>query len=125
MWFWLFIFICDLLTPAVMILGGYFMWKRSPKDINGLVGYRTSRSMKNSDTWKFAQEYCGHLWWKIGWILLAPSVLVHIPVYGASENSIGTVSGILITIQMIVLVVSIFPTERILKKTFTDDGKRR
>ncbi|MDO4554333.1 MAG: SdpI family protein, partial [Lachnospiraceae bacterium] len=27
--------------------------------MNGLKGYRTSRSMKNMDTWKFAHEYSG------------------------------------------------------------------
>lgn len=34
-----------------MILGGRIMWKHSPKNINCVIGYRTSRSMKNIDTW--------------------------------------------------------------------------
>lgn len=66
MWFWWFLFCCDLLVPVTMIVSGRIMWKHPPKNINGLMGYRTSRSMKNMDTWLFAHDYCGRLWWKIG-----------------------------------------------------------
>lgn len=125
MWFWWFMLCCDVLIPVLMIIAGRMMWKRPPKTINGTVGYRTSRSMMNMDTWNFAHDYCGRLWWKIGWIMLVPSILIHIPLYGRSENAIGIVCGILITVQTIVLIVSIFPTERALKRTFTDSGKRR
>ena len=51
MWFWWFMFICDLIIPVVMVIGGRMMWKHCPKHINGMSGYRTTRSMKNMDTW--------------------------------------------------------------------------
>ena len=62
MGFWWFMLICDLIIPIVMLIGGRMMWKHCPKHINGIVGYRTARSMKNMDTWKFAHDYCGKLW---------------------------------------------------------------
>lgn len=46
MWFWWFMFICDLMIPIVMIIAGRMMWKHCPKSINGIVGYRTTLSMK-------------------------------------------------------------------------------
>lgn len=125
MWFWWFMFCCDILIPITMILCGKMMWKHPPKNINGLMGYRTSRSMQNMDTWKFAHEYSGKLWWKIGWIILIPSIIVYIPFFKATDNTIGMVGGILVTVQIIILIGSIFPTEKALKKTFTDDGLRR
>lgn len=125
MWFWWFILCCDMLIPVVMIVGGRMMWKHAPKKINGLVGYRTTRSMKNQDTWEFAHNYCGKMWWKIGWIILLPSFIIHIPFYGATDDEIGIVSLILVIVQIIVLLASIFPTERALKNTFTDDGIKR
>lgn len=125
MWFWWYMLFFDLLIPLLMLIAGRMMWKHCPKHINGVLGYRTSRSMKNMDTWKFAHEYCGRLWWKLGFILLVPSVLIHIPFYHGEENTIGIVGIILITIQCIVLIASIFPTESALKKTFYDDGTRR
>ena len=125
MWFWWFMLFCDLLVPVLMILGGWMMWKHPPKKINMAIGYRTARSTKNIDTWRFAQDYCGHLWWKIGWTMLLPSLLVHLPFYGRSEGAVGTLGDILCSIQCIVMIGSIFPTERALKKTFTREGVRR
>lgn len=125
MWFWWFMLICDLLVPLTMVIGGYLMWKHTPKTINGFTGYRTARSMKNMDTWKFAHEYAGHLWWKIGWIILFPSLVVHIPVYGASDDMVGLVGCVVVAIQTIILIASNYPTENALKKNFNDDGSRR
>jgi len=125
MWFWWFMFVCDLLIPILMIVFGNMMWKHCPEKINGIIGYRTARSMKNKDTWKFAHDYCGRLWWKIGWIMLLPSIVIQIPFYHASENIIGILGAILCAIQCVVLIASIFPTERALKTTFTDEGIRK
>ncbi len=125
MWFWWFIFVCDLLIPILMIIAGNMMWKHAPEKINGIIGYRTARSMKNTDTWKFAQDYCGRLWWKMGWIMFIPSVVIHFPFYQSSENVIGIVAAIVCTIQCLILVFTIFPTERALKRTFTEEGIRR
>ena len=123
--YWWFLFVCDLIIPILMIISGWMLWKHSPKNINGLIGYRTTRSMKNMDTWKFAHKYCGRLWWRIGWIMLLPSIIIHIPFYHSSDDTISAVCGILCTIQCIVLIVSIFPAEAALKRTFTDEGIRK
>lgn len=117
MWFWWFMLVCDLLTPILMIICGRMMWKHTPGKINGIIGYRTSRSMKNMDSWKVAHDYCGRLWWKIGWIMLVPSGVIHFPFYHSSENVIGTVGAALCTIQCVFLIVPIFFTERALKRT--------
>ena len=123
--YWWFLFVCDLIIPILMIISGWMLWKHSPRNINGIIGYRTTRSMKNMDTWKFAHEYCGRLWWRIGWIILLPSLVIHFPFYHASNDRISVVSGVLCTIQCVVLIVSIFPTEAALKRTFTDEGIRK
>ncbi|MCH5267731.1 MAG: SdpI family protein [Lachnospiraceae bacterium] len=125
MGFWWFLFVMDLLVPVLMIISGRMMWKHCPKDINGIIGYRTTRSMKNMDTWKFAHDYCGRLWWKIGWIMLIPSVLAHILIYGESDNVVGTVGGILVMVQCVVLTGSIIPVEIALRKNFTKEVERK
>ena len=58
------------------------MVKHADGNINYFIGYRSSLSLKNKDTWKFANEDCGKRWLKIGKIMLVPTILVHIPVYG-------------------------------------------
>lgn len=125
MWLWWFWLICDLFIPLVMIVVGRMTWKHCPKNINSLIGYRTTRSMKNMDTWKFAHEYCGKLWWKLGWLIMILTVLMYIPLYQSNDNIIGIAGVVLITIQCTVLIISIYPTEKALKEHFTDDGTRK
>lgn len=125
MWFWWFMFFCNLLIPVILIIAGRMMWKHCPKEINGILGYRTKRSMKNMDTWKFAHDYCGRLWWKAGWIMLLLSILAQIPFFHSSDERIGAASSAICIVQCIILIASIFPTERALKRTFAEDGTRR
>lgn len=125
MWFWWFMFACDLIIPLTMIILGRIMWKRPPRSINGIIGYRTSRSMKNMDTWKFAHEYCGRIWWKLGWILFIPSAALHLPFYHSTDDAIGALGGILCLVQCAVMIAPIFFTERALKRNFTEFGTRR
>lgn len=112
----LFILICVLLIPIVMIIGGWMMWKHTPQNINGLIGYRTERSMKNIDTWNFANKYCGRLWLKLGLIMLILSAIFIIPFHVASNDIINFAVLIIMSIQCIIIVVSIFSTEKALKR---------
>ena len=125
MWFWWFVLVSDLLVPVIQIIFGWLMWKHGPKSVNNIYGYRTARSKKNPDTWKFANEHCGRIWWKAGLVLLVLTVLAHIPFYGADEDTLGNLCLIVTFIQLAVLIGSIFPTERALKRTFNEDGTRK
>lgn len=125
MWFFISMFICNMLIPLIMIIGGYFMYRKPPKEINGVVGYRTKMSKKNKDTWMFAHNYCGKLWLKLGTVLLIPTIIVQIPFIHSNDNAIGTVTLIVETVQLVVLIGSIVPVEKALKKTFDENGIRR
>lgn len=81
--------------------------------------------MKNDETWKFAHDYCGRLWVKLGFILLIPTIIASIPFIHSAENVIAIVILIVQGIQVIVLIGSIFPVESALKKNFDDNGNRR
>lgn len=122
--FWVFMLVCDMLTPALMILMGWSLWKHPPKDINSLLGYRTTRSMKNQDTWHFAQEYCGKLWYKLGLLQILPSVVPFAFLLNADEGTVSTVGMSVLFVQMAVLIGAIFPTEAALKRNFDKEGKR-
>lgn len=101
------------------------MWKHCPKKINSVVGYRTKRSMINMDTWLFAHENCGKRWWKIGWIMLIPTILIQIPFYGKGEDGVGIIGLVICVVECTILIVSILPTEKALKETFTEEGVRK
>lgn len=124
MGFFIAMFFCNLLIPLTMIITGYMMYKHPPKEINGVIGYRTTRSTKNMDTWRFAHDYCGRLWFKAGIILFIPSIAVQIPFAGSNEDVVGIMTVVVETVQLIVLIGSIFPVEKALKTNFDDDGNR-
>lgn len=123
--FWWFIFFCDLLIPLLMLASGLVMWKFAPKRINWWFGYRTARSMKNEDTWRFAHEHCGKLWFYRGLMTLPLCALLHIPFYGKGEDAMGTISMVFMVVQLVVLIASVYPTEIALKKTFDENGTRK
>lgn len=125
MWFWWFLFVCNLFIPAVMVIFGYVMWKYPPKDINRVYGYRTARSMKNIHTWQFAQVYCGRLWWKLGWILGVLTILIQVLFLHRSANMLGIGALVIVLVQLVVMLLTILPTEMALQKKFDEHGNVR
>lgn len=125
MYFKLYLVICNLLISLIMVVFGIIFEKHTPKNINGLYGYRTTMSMKNKDTWEFAHQYCGKLWKKIGFIILIPSLLVTFVSFTMNDNMQSIVSVALVSIQTIILIVAIVPVEKELKKHFDENGNRK
>ena len=118
MGFWIFMFICELLIPLTMIGFGKQFRKKSPKNINMIVGYRTSRSMKSKETWEFAHCYFGKLWFRLGWMLLVPTVFGMILVIGKDNDMVGNVGLVINVVQIAVMLIPIYFTEKALKERF-------
>ena len=125
MGFWLYCTAMCLLVPLVMLFFGRRFLKRPPKHINSLYGYRTSRSMKNQQTWDFAHQVCGKLWFRVGLILLPVSLAPMLFLRGRSVGEIGMGCVPVVAIQVVVLLGSIFPVERALKRNFDQFGRKR
>ncbi|MFT4857801.1 MAG: putative membrane protein [Algoriphagus sp.] len=67
---------------TVYFLVGRLMKNHHPPDINGLAGYRTSRSMKNQECWDFAQLIAGKKmsqFGKTGILIGLISIIIPIP----------------------------------------------
>ncbi len=125
MGFWLFCTASCLLVPAVMLYFGWRFLKKPPKHINSFYGYRTSRSMKNQQTWDFAHQVCGRLWFRWGLVLLPLSLLAMLLVLGKDTEELGVWLMWVTVIQVVVLLGSIVPVERALKKNFDQFGRKR
>lgn len=109
-----------LMVPVITLIVGYLMFRHTPKSINGLVGYRTSKSMINQDTWNFANKYCAKLWIKLGISSSIVSILICV-LFDINE----IVSIVIVLIQTFLLLLSIIPVEKALKNTFDENGNRR
>ena len=125
MGFWIFMLIVVLLIPLTMLIFGRLLFRRTPKEINYVYGYRTKRSMRNEETWKFANQYLGKLWYRYGLLSVPLSVIAIALVFGKGTETVGTVGGTITMIQMIPLVGAIIPTEIALKNNFDENGRRK
>ena len=121
--FWIFMLIMNLLIPFIMTGFGWYFLKGRPKEINHIVGYRTKLAMKNQDTWRFAHQYCGKLWFILGLILLILTPIGMI--LGLKLDTDIDYGGIICTVQVIVIIATIIPTELALRRTFNNDGSRK
>lgn len=112
-----------LLFSFTMIGFGLLFLKHPPKEINSLYGYRTRFSSINQDTWVFAHHFAGKVWVISGVALLviALPVLYILRNWQHFENFVT----VFILAELIPVVFVIWPTERALRKTFTEDGRRK
>jgi len=115
----------NLLIPAIMLAAGKFMERNAPRDINCIIGYRSTMSMKNKDTWTFAHKIAGAFWWKWGWVSLAVTVIAMLLVIARSVEVVSTAGCLLMFLQLIPVLAVIPHTEKALRNTFDKVGNRK
>ncbi|MBQ8816177.1 MAG: SdpI family protein [Lachnospiraceae bacterium] len=125
MGFWIFMLIMNLLIPGVMLGFGWVFLHKPPKTINYGYGYRTAMSTKSQETWDFAHQYAGRLWFQWGKWLLLSSVVIMLFLLGKDKDTIGNVGAVLCMLQLVPMLAVIGPTESALKKHFDANGRRK
>ena len=124
MGFWLYCTAMCLLVPAVMLYFGWRFLNRPPQKIKALYGYRTSRSMKNQQTWDYAHQVCGKLWFRAGAVMLPLSLLAMLSGLGKDTQALGIWLMGVVLVQVVVMIATIFPVEKALKRKFDKFGRR-
>ena len=115
----------NLIIPAIMLVAGRLMQNTRPKNINWIIGYRTTMSMKNEDTWSFAHKVAGAFMQKWGWVTLAITVAAILFVIGRSVEVVSTTGCIIMFAQLIPVIAVIPHTEKALRNAFDKDGNRK
>lgn len=126
---WILTLVSVLIIPIVMIGCGGIFKKYPPKTINNFYGYRTPMSSKNQETWDFAQTYFGKVWWKIGWIMCLGVILIMVGIllsgYSKNEAFVTYSITIITIIEVVLMVLSIIPVEKALRRVFNKDGTKK
>ena len=122
---WIMMTATCLLIPGVLMGFGSLFAANPPSTVNALFGYRTAMSMKNKDTWIFANRYWGKLARKTGFITLIVSLIAMATVILQSDDTIALVGTIVILLQLIPILGTIPVVEKALKKEFDPNGNRR
>ena len=121
---WFIIFGVCLILPITMVGFGDYFKKGNPARKNTFFGYRTRRSLKNMDTWRYAHEVCGTLWVRFGWILILLSSVTLLFYINKSVEDLADITLLIMSVQLVAMLGSIIPVEMSLKKTFDKHGRR-
>lgn len=116
--FWLTTLLLNLLAPVIILIIGILYLKKPAKHISWAHGYRTERSMKNQETWEFAQKYFGGVCCRLGTAFLVLTLISMISVLNQNQKIIGILGNILGTMECFMILYVLIPTERALKKKY-------
>ena len=114
--------VCSVFVPVLVLLFGILLRKHPPEP-NGLFGYRTKRSMRNAQTWRFAQAYLAKLWIPTGAVMLAVSAAVTAVFWDKDPNAFGKSVEWISYAQIAIMVLTIPLTEQALKKEFDQNDQ--
>jgi uncharacterized membrane protein len=67
--------IVGLICGVCYFVLGLMVYKKPPKKINGIYGYRTPRAMSNPELWEEAQRYSANLMMQFGVIITVFGIL--------------------------------------------------
>jgi len=93
---------------------GVFLINFPPKKINGLYGYRTSRSMQNQEAWDYSQVYSAKIMVVLGVVYF---VLAGISLY---VPKVEDTTGAFLSIAFVLggVFIMFYKTEKELEKKF-------
>lgn len=111
------LFLIPILMGTVLLILGVIMLKFPGKKINSSYGYRTFRSMKNQQTWDFAQVYSAKEMIKIGVILAFCSI---IGLWFQLSKGVTIMIGFSLIIGPVITLIT--NVERAIKAKFHNDN---
>ena len=109
-----------LLMPLVMLAVGLKWRLKPPAYLTGKLVYRTAYTEKSPEVWFFAHIHFGKLWTRYGVIL---AVLCGAAMYFLRAKY-QTYLLWLLCGQMLVLCITVFMMELLIKNLFDENGQR-
>lgn len=109
-----------LVAPVLMFVVG-LMWKLKPPAFKtGTFVYRTAWTEKSPEVWEFAHVHCAKLWTRYGVILgVLSAVLMVVCKKSYHKFLLWLLGG-----QMLMLCITIFMMELLIKNLFDENGVR-
>lgn len=122
---WFFMLFIVIVLPFIMFMCSFYFIAGGPKNINNIFGYRTGRSMINKDTWIFAHEYCGKLWFKVSIIFILASIVIMLCLIKTDQRVFVAVGFVIFIAEFVTLFFTISKTEKALADNFDIKGNRK
>ncbi|MGG7078308.1 SdpI family protein [Clostridium sardiniense] len=109
----------SLLCGFIFLITGILLTLNPPRNRNGVLGYRTSMSMLNQDTWNEAQKYSGMSMSFFGILNIIFALWFYILPISINADKFQLIFFIITSVLMIYL------DELHLNKLFNKDGTRK
>ena len=122
--FWILMTIMDLIIPFIMIGFGRYLSNSTRAD-KELFGYKTAMWIKNTDTEKFAYNFCRSYYFFVGLIMAPISIIAITLIISDAIATVALIGGMICTFQGLLLAGAPLAAEIALRKTFDKDGHRR
>lgn len=108
----------SLVTPLAMLIVGLYWKIKPPKRGGSGLAYRTALSDRTEETWAFAHRRISKLWIYDGLLLSVVSVILIVALKARfTDFFLWLIAG-----QMVLLCISAFLVEGLLKSFFDKDG---
>lgn len=108
----------DLIIPIVVLIAGIITKNHMPQYRNGSVGYRTRRSRSSREAWEYANKEMAIVMQKLGWIMLAATIVICAFFLNSSEVIVSIVCTVVIVVQCVALAIGMLGIENKLKEKF-------
>lgn len=122
---WKILSLLTLVTPFFTLILGLICWRFPPKGPTWALGYRSRRARASDESWLFAQNMAGQIWFCLGLVLLIVSLFVCKGLEAKTIEAMCRSALICILIQDLFLLLSIIPTEVLLMRRFDRFGHKR
>lgn len=116
--YWILVLSLNLLIPMFMLVYGTALLKRPPERGDWGFGYRTKYSMESQEAWDFAQRHFGLLCCRLGMLMASGTIAAMVLLGSADEECIGNAGMLLGTVEGMLTVYALLPTERALRQKF-------
>ena len=119
--------LCNLIIPATMILAGLIGVLTPPaksmKDVGGISGYRSKRSMRTVDTWNFANYNAGISYLFAGFYMIFATGVLCVILSRFSSAVIHGATVVIVLIQIVIFIMPMISVEKKLERYFDSSGK--
>ncbi|MDO5559462.1 MAG: SdpI family protein [Oscillospiraceae bacterium] len=123
--FWIYFFVSLFIFVFSFCIGNYLV-KTPPKDMYQLFGYRTELSVRNQDTWDFAQVNSGRVCRIVSVTAFILALVLIIKFKTANGRLVFNLCSILVLAAQLLSLSVTFPvTEYLIFRNFHEDGTRK
>jgi len=106
-----------LSVNGLLLLFSIVFYFFQPKKINALYGYRSNKTIKNDDIWKYSNAFFGkHL-------LLYAAISFAFAMILAFLNPV--ISWQPMALMLLAIAITVIKTEQEINKTFNEEGERK